>query len=301
MEDKKKRAFGLLFITFFMWGSVYVGAKLISGNVPSTLLACLRSCVGACCVLLMARRYKGVVIEKRDMWTLFLIAFLGYYATVNLVQFGIAMTGASIAALINALTPVSVTVFAAVLLKERITVIKFICLILALAGTVVITGGAQSRGEMMGAVAVLISVVTWGLSSVFVRKLTEKYPPVLVTAYGLCISLLFHIPTGIFTCVTQPVELNITGIIVILYLGMAGTGLSQYTWVKSLSILPASTCSLFYPMQAMFSALLGALILHESFTPGFFIGLALICADVALNTFETRRADLNKKTVENQS
>ena len=84
MEKEKGRAFALLFATFFMWGSVYVGARLISGMVPP-LLACLRTCVGAACVSLMARKYRQVRIEKKDLRILLLIGFLGYYATVNLV------------------------------------------------------------------------------------------------------------------------------------------------------------------------------------------------------------------------
>lgn len=289
MESDKRKAYALLFLTFFMWGSVYVGAKLISGNVPPSLLACLRSCVGSVCVCLMARKHWGVKPERRDIGTLLLVGFLGYYATVNLVQLGIALTGASIAALINALTPVSVTVFAALMLKEKITPVKLLCLVLALAGTAVITGGSESGGELLGILAVLVSVITWGLSSVQVRKLTAKYPPVLVTAWGLCISLIFHIPTGIITCAVQGATVDLKSVLVILYLGITGTGLSQYTWSKSLSLLPASTCSLFYPLQALFSALLGALILSEQFKPSFFFGLALICADVALNTWENRR------------
>lgn len=295
MDKQKTKAYGLLFLTFFFWGSVYVGAKLISGNVPPSLLACLRSIVGSACVCFMARAHRHIKIAKEDRLALLLIGFLGYYATLNLVQLGIALTGASIAALINALTPVSVTIFAAFMLGEKITPIKLLCLALALAGTVVITGGTQSGGELFGVLAVLVSVATWGLASVQVRRLTAKYPAVLITAYGLCISLIFHIPTGIITYAVQGATIDLKSILVICYLGITGTGISQYTWAKSLSILPASTCSLFYPLQALFSALLGALILHEQFKASFFVGLALICADVALNTLESRRESVLQK------
>ena len=76
---------------------------------------------------------------------------------------------------------------------------------------------------------------------------------------------------------------------VVLYLGFAGSGVAQYTWTKCLSVLPASTCSLFYPLQAAFSAILGALLLKETFAPTFFLGMLLISADVVLSTWETTR------------
>ena len=50
---------------------------------------------------------------------------------------------------------------------------------------------------VFGILVVLAAVVTWSVASVFMRQLTAKYPPILVTAYGMVISLIFHIPTGV--------------------------------------------------------------------------------------------------------
>ena len=121
------------------------------------------------------------------------------------------------------------------------------------------------------------------------RKVTAKYPPVVVTTVSMSLSLIFNIPVAAASALTQPVHPNAAGIIALLYLGFVGSGLGQVTWTRALSILPASTCSLFYPLQPLFSALLGALLLHETFKPAFFAGLVLISLDVVLNTLETRR------------
>ena len=290
METKPKgQAFGLLFITFFIWGSVYVGGKLVAGDLPPALVACLRCCTAMVPLLLMARKHLGCKIDREDWKYFILVGCMGYFLTLFLIQLGISLTGSAMVSLLNALTPVSVTILAALLLKERITPIKVLCLVLALAGTVVITQGAGSQGEVLGIAVVLLSVVAWGFASVFMRRLTAKYPAVLVTTYGMAISLLFHIPAGIFSAVTQPVNVSPKVVLTILYLGFFGSGFAQFTWTKCLSLLPASTCSLFYPLQPAFSALLGAAILHETFTPAFFFGLLLISADVALSTWETQR------------
>ena len=135
----------------------------------------------------------------------------------------------------------------------------------------------------------LVSVIFWGFASVYMRRLTAKYPPVLVTTVGMAISLIGHLPVGLFTAATQDALIDGRVVLVVLYLGFFGSGVAQFTWVKSLSLLPASTCSLFYPLQPVFAAVLGALILGERFTPAFFLGLALISADVALSTWETKK------------
>ena len=288
-QTHKGQAFGLLLITFFLWGSVYVGGKLVSQDLSPALVACLRCITAMGPLLLMARKHLGTPIEREDWKYFILVGILGYFCTIFLIQLGISLTGAAMAALLNALTPVSVTILAALLLKEAMTPVKILCLVLALAGTVVITQGADSQSQVVGMVVVLVSVGSWGLASVFMRRLTAKYPAVLVTTYGMAISLLFHIPAGIISAIGQPPVLSPRVILTILYLGIFGSGVAQYTWTKCLSILPASTCSLFYPLQPAFSALLGALILKERFSPAFFIGLLLISLDVALSTWETKK------------
>lgn len=287
---KKSRAFLFLVATFFFWGSVYVGGKLISGDVPAPLLGCLRCFVAVFPLMLMARRHFGIKIDRAD-WKYFIaVGVLGYFMTIFLIQMGISLTGASMAALVNSVTPVGVTIFAAIHLKEKITPTKILCLALALAGTFIITTGAAGQGEIMGILAVLVAVVSWSLASVYMRQLTAKYPPILVTAYGMAISLIFHIPSGVISAIQAGgTGLSMNNILVVLYLGLIGSGLAQYTWTASLSQLPASTCSLFYPLQPMFSALLGMLILHETFAPSFLVGMVLISADVILSTLETRK------------
>lgn len=294
--ETKPRSFGLLFVTFFIWGSVYVGGKMVAGDLPPALVACLRCSTAMVPLLLMARPHMGAKIDREDWKYFVLVGALGYFATFFLIQLGISLTGATMASLINALNPVSVTILAALLLKERITPVKVACLALALAGTVVITQGAGSQSEILGMAAVLVSVVTWGFASVYMRRLTAKYPAILVTTYGMAVSLIFHIPVGIVSAATQPVHVSLKVVLVILYLGFCGSGLAQYTWTKCLSMLPASTCSLFYPLQPTFSALLGALLLQESFSPTFFIGLLLISLDVVLSTWETQRLSKAEKS-----
>ena len=262
---------------------------MIADEIPASLVACLRCTLAMVPLYFMSKKHLKTKIDRGDWKYLFLVGGLGYFLTFQMIQLGISLTGASMASLINSMTPVAVTIFAAFILKEAITPVKCLCLVLALAGTFVITRGASTQGETLGIAVVLVGVVSFAAASVFMRRLTAKYPAVLVTTYGMAISLIFHIPVGIYAAVRQPVTVTPLAVGVILYLGFVGSGVAQFTWTKCLSLLPASTCSLFYPLQPAFSALLGAWLLGETFTPAFFLGLFLISLDVVLNTWETRR------------
>ena len=293
-SQSRGKAYGLIFVTFFIWGSVYVAGKMASGSLPSFLVASLRCVISMVPLWMMCRKHLPLRIEKEDWKWFWIIGFLGYFFCIQSIQLGIQLTGASMASLINALTPVAVTVLAALILKEKITPVKILCLVLALAGTFVITSGASTKSETAGVLIVLAGMTGFAAASVLMRRLTAKYPPVLVTTLSMTLSLLFNLPVGIASAVLQPVRVTPEAVIALLYLGVVGSGLGQVTWTAALSILPASTCSLFYPLQPLFSAILGALLLEETFKPTFFIGLALISLDVVLNTLETKRQVMNQ-------
>ena len=290
---RKSKAFFLLVLTFFLWGSIYVAGKLVS-DIPASVVAALRCFIACFPLLVMARKHFGVKIDKDDIKYFIAVGALGYFLTVFMVQLGISYTGASMAALVNATTPIGITVLAVFILNERITPIKVICLVLAIAGTAIITFGADTHGQLVGIAAVLVAVLAFSVASCYMRKLTAKYPSILVTAYGMVISMVFYVPVSIITVIREG-GIHFTGsdLLVLLYLGFIGSGLAQYTWTTVLGLLPASTCSLFYPLQPLFAALLGAVILHESFKPTFFIGLILISFDVVLSAFEAKSASTN--------
>ncbi len=289
--NQKSASLGILnlILTFFLWGSVYVAGKLGSTELPPFLLTALRCALATPILLLMARKHLRTPIAPADRKLFLAVGALGYYLTFELVQLGVYLTGASVAALVNSFNPVAIMLLAALFLHERITPIKLLCLALAMAGTVIVAGGAHGQSELIGIFSTLLATLTWGAAAVCIRKLTASYPAILVTAYGMALSLLFHIPTAIVGALRQPPQITAVGAMTVLYLALAGTALAQFTWAKALSQFPAGTCSLFYPLQAVFSALLGALILRETFHSAFFIGLAFVAADVALSTWETSR------------
>ena len=291
MEQASKiRAFGLLLITFFFWGSIYVGGKMIAGDMPAPLVACLRCVISVPALWLIARKYRDVRIHPEDFKLFAAVGLLGYFGTIFLIQMAISLTGASTAALINATTPVAVTAFAVLILHEKLTPVKVICIILALAGTWVVTAGSGGESETRGIFLAVLSVLFWGLASVFMRKLTAKYPAILVTTYGMMISLLLHVPVGLVSYLrADSIRIRPVTVIVLLYLGLVGSGLAQYTWTSVLAVLPASLCSLFYPLQPIFSSVLGFFLLGERLTGYCAIGLLFISMEVVLSTIEAMK------------
>jgi drug/metabolite transporter (DMT)-like permease len=273
-------------LTTSIWGSFYVVTRIALRTIPPITLFFLRYLLAFATLesILAARRRKGLSVDRiksRDWKYVAIIGVLGYFLGVCVQVVGTKYAGASIASLINAMNPVCITFLAAFMLKETLSLRKTIALVVAVSGAYVILGRAGSSGEALGVVLSILSVVLWSFSSVVVRKLGDRYDPLFLTTWCLGIATVCALPAaGVELSFIRPRGLfSWASLWCVLYLGLI-SALSNFLWNKSLSMLEASTCSLFYPVQPLVSVLLGLALLGERVDGSFILGSILVVGGV---------------------
>ncbi len=267
-------------------------SKAVLDKVPPFTVSFLRFFIAAMALYAMIKLKRAPLgkIDKKDYKYLFLIGFFGYFLSIGLQLLGTELSSASVASLINSMVPVAVMFFAAVMLGEKFTLKKFICIFLAVSGTYVIMGGAGDSGSFMGAAVSVVSVSLWAFASVIVRKVSFKYDTLVITFYCVIIGMVFTAPAAAFEIsVTDYVRFDAGVIAALLYMGLICTALGYILWNRGLASLEAGTCALFYPVQPLTSALLGALFLHEAIGVNFIAGACLIISGVLLTVIGGRK------------
>lgn len=280
--NQKLLGYLYVIITMSAWGSTYVVSKFILGSVPPFTLLLLRYIVAAV-VLYIIMMKKGLSkIERQDYKYIFIIGFVGYFIGVGAQFVGTQLSNASMASLINSTNPIFIILFAVPILKEKITINKIISIIAAMIGVYIIIGGVQGGSMLIGILACILAVSMWSLMSVVSKRATEKYNALTVTTYSIIVAICFTLPISIYELFTIPnIKLLEPAVILsALYLGVICTALAFVLWSKSLSMMEAGICSLFYPVQPMVSVLLGWIFLKEKMNMSFFVGATLIIAGV---------------------
>ena len=292
----KKRSdsvvYGFLALTTMLWGSQYIANKVLMEAVPSFTLLSLQLILSAIVLaaIQLVRRPEKIEkprrIAKGDRKYVLLLGLGGYVLSVGLQQLGTKLAGASLASLINCMNPVAICFFAVVLLHERMTAKKVVCIAGAVAGAVCIVGGNLGGGNLAGIVFSFGAVLAWSTVSVVMRSFTQRYDALAVTTYGISIAAAATLPLMVWELATTPgVDfLHPQYILMLLYVGLCCTAAPQALWNYSLSRVEASTCSLFYPVQPLTSMVLGVLLLHERMDWSFFVGAALIVFGVLYST-----------------
>ena len=133
-----------------------------------------------------------------------------------------------------------------------------------------------------GAALMLLSVFLWSSASIIIRRVSGRYDPMQIAMLAMLAALPFTGAWAIAELRTASCALTAQSLLAVLYMGLMGTAAAHTLWNTSLSLMDASFCSMFYPMQPLVSSILGVLILGERITTNFVAGGLIICCGIVL-------------------
>ena len=283
-------------------GSMFVVSKVIVANIPVMTASFFRqfvACLALIAVLLwqnMRNRHGEKVvcppINKRDKWILFVQIFCGIFLFSLLLLWGVQRTNAIDASIITSATPLSMMLFGVVFLSERMTWLRGVALICALAGALVMNVyGAQAHagvtnnahnvwlGNLLIAGAVLFEGVFFGAQKLLSRPLPSIWLMVILTAGA---SVLF-VPFALYDALTfdfSHVPLYVWGLVV--YTGVGITALGVLLMHAGIKQVPNSSASVFTALMPVSGVVLSVLLLNESFQWYHLLGMVLVMVGMGL-------------------
>ena len=266
--------------TFLCWGSLYVVSKIALKTVPPVTLLALRYIVAIPVLfVILALRGKLTRMTRKDVMIAAAIGVTGYFMSFCLQMLGISRLTGSISSLLGAMNPIFIPVLASFYLKEELTRAKVLCVAVSMLGVVMIIG-VNGTVDILGALLMLVSVFLWSTTSIIIRRISGKYDPMQIAMLGMVFALPLTGAWAALELKTAAFSLPLESLLAVLFMGIVGTAVAHTLWNTSLSLMDASFCSMFYPMQPLVSSVLGVLILGETVTLNFVVGGIVICCGI---------------------
>ncbi|MCU5471660.1 DMT family transporter [Bacillus paranthracis] len=278
-----------------IWGGMYVVSKYVLDFIPPLTLVWLRFII-AFVVLYMIlkitekKQKKTVTIRKKD-WLLFAwIGFIGYFISITCQFIGTKLSDAHTGSLVTSATPAFMVIFAAIILKEKLTARRMLSTIIATIGVIIVIGwDIEIDSYFIGTIILVGAAITWALLSIYVKIASAQFSSLVITTYAIFFSLFFITPFMIWEFQSNPIEhMNLYVVLGVLYLGIVSTAGAFFLWNKGLELMDASIGSLFFFFQPIVGSLLGWFLLNETLNSNFFIGGILIICSVFITTFERK-------------
>ncbi|MCU4767869.1 DMT family transporter [Bacillus toyonensis] len=278
-----------------IWGGMYVVSKYVLDYIPPLTLVWLRFIIAFVVlygILKIAekKQKKKVTIRKKD-WLLFAwVGFIGYFISITCQFIGTKLSDAHTGSLVTSATPAFMVIFAAIILKEKLTARRLLSTIIATIGVIIVIGWDIEIGSyFIGTIILVGAAITWALLSIYVKIASARFSSLVITTYAIFFSLFFITPFMIWELQAASIgTVNTYVILGVLYLGVISTAGAFFLWNKGLELMDASIGSLFFFFQPIVGSLLGWLLLNETLNSNFFIGGILIICSVLITTFEKK-------------
>ncbi|PGT17830.1 DMT family transporter [Bacillus cereus] len=278
-----------------IWGGMYVVSKYVLDFIPPLTLVWLRFIIAfvvlyAILKITEKKQKKKATIRKKD-WLLFAwIGFIGYFISITCQFIGTKLSDAHTGSLVTSATPAFMVIFAALILKEKLTARRLLSTIIATIGVIIVIGWDIEIGSyFIGTIILVGAAITWALLSIYVKIASAQFSSLVITTYAIFFSLFFITPFMIWEIQSTSIEaVNTYVILGVLYLGIVSTAGAFFLWNKGLELMDASIGSLFFFFQPIVGSLLGWFLLNETLNSNFFIGGILIICSVLITTLEKK-------------
>jgi len=266
-----------LVMTAFAANSIITRLALSSNLIGPSNFALLRAGSAALILVLLVLFIQKKIPKFKINSIISSLALVGYlvgfsfaYLTINTGVGALILFGGSM-----------IVMFAgALLLKEDISILRFIGVFLSLIGLYILTDPRFGDNSLFGIILMFLAAFSWGIYSILGHGQNN---PLSNTAINFVLALLLIIPIALF--IPDQTNTSPYGILLAITSGSITSGLGYTLWywiLPKINITSASISQLSVPLIA---ALGGYLFISETLNWQFYIASFLILGGIGLPYF----------------
>lgn len=257
---------------FVIWGTVGVFVKYIPLN--SGLVALDRSFVGLM-FLVIAKLCTKSKFDFSAIKENFLVlcingALLGFNWILLFESYN--FTSVAISTICYNIGPIFVMLFSPIVFREKLSVVKLICVFSALFGIVCVSGVFQQSkvsykdlfGILLGLLAASLYAVT-----VMINKKIEKVNPADKAITQFASSTIVMLIYSLFVTQKEELVFSFSTVLLLIVVGVLHTGVAYTVYFKSLKHVTSQSVAVFAYIDPVVAVILSALVLKEELS--FFV------------------------------
>ena len=184
-----------------IYGLNYSIAKYVMpDSIKPFALVSLRSVITASLFWITSLFMPKEPVKNKDLLFLFGVSIFGVVINQTLFLVGLDMTTPINSSIILSTNPIFAFVFAALILKERITFLKGLGLAIGLSGVLllILQNGTPdiSSSTFIGDIYTLVNTISWAFYTVIIKRMLERYHPITVMKWTFLFGMLINLPLG---------------------------------------------------------------------------------------------------------
>ena len=260
--NKRTIALFAAFAATSIFGFNHTIAKELMPDVlsPNALLYC-RVVGAAICFWFISLFVKNEKIEVKDFKLIIICAFFGMGLNMITALNGLYNSTPINSAIITTLAPIFIFLISVIIIKEKITRIKYVGVFIGFCGTLTLIllnekSVSSAPNINLGNFYLFINSISYALYFVLVKPLTKKYSMITIMKWLFLFSIFINMPFGLieFTEINW-VEISGVSLLKISYVVFCTTFLVYLLNLYALKNLKASTVGMFIYLQPVIGIL----------------------------------------------
>ena len=282
-----------------IYGMNYSIAKAVMPDyIKPFALVSIRSISAAALFWLTSLFMPKEPVNRKDLIYLFACSFFGVVINQTLFLVGLSMTTPINSSIILSTNPIFAFIFAALILKEKITFLKGTGLAIGLSGVLllILQNGVPDLGSntFLGDIFSMVNTISWAFYTVVIKRMLEKYHPVTVMKWTFLFGMLTNIPVGYSQwSTTDWSAIPFTAWLQIAFVIVGATYLGYLLIIFGLRRLSPTIVSTYTYSQPIIAAYLATLLGQDHIDLVMIISALLIFGGVFVVSFQKKEAKTN--------
>lgn len=287
-----------LVLTAVFWGGTFIAGRIVAREVGPFSASFLRFLTASVFLVFILWRVEGrIPLPGRNrILPLVLLGLTGVFSYNVFFFLGLERIEAGRASLIIANNPVFITLFSAIIFRERLPALAVAGILCSLFGAaVVITRGdlvqALRGGIGPGELFIFCCVLSWAAYSLIGKAVLENLSPLVTVSWAAFIgTAALLVPACLEGLGEGFVAFSVSSWIGILYLGLLGTVAGFVWYYRGIQEIGPARASQFINLVPVSAVLLSSILLDEPLSPSLLAGGIIILTGIALTNRSARAA-----------
>jgi len=285
-----------LIIVVLAWGLTWPVNKVVLLSLSPLWAVTLRSAIATVALFaLTAWRGRITLPPREDLPVLLSITLLHMVGFNLFASWGLGLIPTGRTVVLAYTTPLWVTPGAALLLREPLTARRLIGVLVGLTGLATLfnpfTFDWSDRVALLGHLAVLTGALLWAASILHIRAHRWRSTPFALIPWETLLATVLLTPIALTLEPRPQVDWSPSFILLLLYLGIAGTAVAYWAVATASRLLPAVTTSLSLLATPVVSTITAMLWLGEPLTVSLVVAIALVLGGVAIGATDRTVGD----------
>ena len=286
--DERKARLQLIF-TMLLFGTIGTLSRFI--DMPSSVIALGRAFFSVLTIILILalRRQKldWDDIKRNIGWLTLSSVFMCCNWVCQFEAF--KYTTIAVSTLCYYMQPVFYILAAAIVIKEKLSPRKLVCVAVAFCGMIFVSGVLQTGFHISELKGVLFGIAGGFFYAmvVLINKYMKDISPVNTTIMQMALVSLIMLPYSAATGGLAAARVTTVGIICLIVLGALHTGIAYIIYFDAVNKLSAQTVGILSYIDPVEAVLLSAFFLKEPLTIWTIIGAVMILGATAVSELKT--------------